>query len=356
MSTTPDELIGIGEFARRVRLTVKQLRSYDELGLLRPAHVDPDTGYRHYHRGQARTAVTIALLRSLDVPLADVHDLLVAGPDDAHALLDRQRARLEAQVERGRRALDALDRTCWRPRAAALRRRRARRAGAHAGGLAGHAPRRSSTARPRPIADLGAASAPEWGRRPGRRPLPARSRGRDRLLRRRPPRQAAGHPRAASAAAARVAVTTHAGAYDGAPARLLPAHRARRRSAACGPRAEVREIYLGRADRGAAAVHEQEPHDRHRPLSRADHRPASPRPRASTPSCSTSTPPSTPSGSSQLILPRRDRGADRLRRPRPRLDPPRVPRATGSRRSSPSRWTTSTPSTRGRRRPGCRSS
>jgi DNA-binding transcriptional MerR regulator len=33
----PDELIGIGEFARRVRLSVKQLRSYDELGLLAPA-------------------------------------------------------------------------------------------------------------------------------------------------------------------------------------------------------------------------------------------------------------------------------------------------------------------------------
>jgi DNA-binding transcriptional MerR regulator len=110
VSTTPDELIGIGEFARRVRLTVKQLRSYDELGLLRPARVDPDTGYRRYHRGQARTAVTIALLRSLDVPLADIRDLLVADEAGVAALLERQRTRIEAELERGRRTLRSLDR------------------------------------------------------------------------------------------------------------------------------------------------------------------------------------------------------------------------------------------------------
>jgi DNA-binding transcriptional MerR regulator len=106
----PADLIGIGEFARRVRLSVKQLRSYDELGLLAPAYVDPDSGYRWYHRGQARTAITIALLRSLDVPLADVHDLLVAGDDRAGALLERQRERIERELERGRQTLRSLER------------------------------------------------------------------------------------------------------------------------------------------------------------------------------------------------------------------------------------------------------
>jgi DNA-binding transcriptional MerR regulator len=106
----PDELIGIGEFARRVRLSVKQLRNYDELGLLAPAYVDPDSGYRYYHRGQARTAITIALLRSLDVPLSDVHDLLVADEAQAGALLERQRQRIEGVLERGRQTLGALER------------------------------------------------------------------------------------------------------------------------------------------------------------------------------------------------------------------------------------------------------
>jgi DNA-binding transcriptional MerR regulator len=106
----PDELIGIGEFAQRVRLSVKQLRSYDELGLLAPAYVDPDSGYRYYHRGQARTAITIALLRSLDVPLADVHQLLVADGPRSAALLERQRERIEGDLERARRALRSLER------------------------------------------------------------------------------------------------------------------------------------------------------------------------------------------------------------------------------------------------------
>jgi DNA-binding transcriptional MerR regulator len=106
----PDELIGIGEFARRVRLSVKQLRSYDELGLLAPAYVDPDSGYRYYHRGQARTAITIALLRSLDVPLADVHELLVADWSRSAALLERQRRRIERELDRGRLTLRSLER------------------------------------------------------------------------------------------------------------------------------------------------------------------------------------------------------------------------------------------------------
>ncbi|GAA3164637.1 hypothetical protein GCM10020001_106890 [Nonomuraea salmonea] len=67
-----EELLPIGRFARLARLSVKQLRRYDELGLLRPAHVDEATGYRYYRAAQARQALSIGLLRSLDVPLAVV--------------------------------------------------------------------------------------------------------------------------------------------------------------------------------------------------------------------------------------------------------------------------------------------
>ena len=42
------QLMTIGRFARLTGLTVKALRHYDELGLLRPAAVDPETGYRLY--------------------------------------------------------------------------------------------------------------------------------------------------------------------------------------------------------------------------------------------------------------------------------------------------------------------
>ena len=45
-------LMGIGEFARLSRLPPKALRPYDELGLLPPARVDLDSGYRWYACGQ----------------------------------------------------------------------------------------------------------------------------------------------------------------------------------------------------------------------------------------------------------------------------------------------------------------
>ena len=45
---TTEQLMPIGRFARLTGLTVKALRHYDEVGLLRPAAVDPDTGYRSY--------------------------------------------------------------------------------------------------------------------------------------------------------------------------------------------------------------------------------------------------------------------------------------------------------------------
>lgn len=60
--------IGIGEFARRARLSVKALRLYDERGVLEPARVDKDSGYRHYDVAQLERARLVAMLRQLDVP------------------------------------------------------------------------------------------------------------------------------------------------------------------------------------------------------------------------------------------------------------------------------------------------
>jgi membrane-associated phospholipid phosphatase len=59
----------IGRFAASVRLSVKALRHYDELGLLEPACVDAATGYRYYAPAQAREALLIGMLRELELPL-----------------------------------------------------------------------------------------------------------------------------------------------------------------------------------------------------------------------------------------------------------------------------------------------
>lgn len=73
-----EELIGIGAFAARARLSAKALRLYDRLGLLAPARVDETTGYRFYRAGQIERARLVALLRRLDMPLARIAEVVDA--------------------------------------------------------------------------------------------------------------------------------------------------------------------------------------------------------------------------------------------------------------------------------------
>jgi DNA-binding transcriptional MerR regulator len=77
--------MSIGEFARLSRLSAKALRLYDELGLLPPAQVDPDSGYRWYAAGQLDNARLVASLRQIGVPLAQIQLILGLEPEAAAA-------------------------------------------------------------------------------------------------------------------------------------------------------------------------------------------------------------------------------------------------------------------------------
>ncbi|WP_435208210.1 MerR family transcriptional regulator [Streptomyces sp. bgisy034] len=79
-----DELLTIGAFAARARLSAKALRLYDRLGLLAPAQVDEASGYRYYRAEQVERARLVALLRRLDMPLARIAEV-VEAPDGAAA-------------------------------------------------------------------------------------------------------------------------------------------------------------------------------------------------------------------------------------------------------------------------------
>jgi DNA-binding transcriptional MerR regulator len=106
----PDELLPIGRFARACRLSIKALRHYDDLGLLRPMRVDA-SGYRYYARAQARDAIAISLLRSLDVPLPAIKEILAAKERDAvSSTLGEQKARIEREIARAKQALFCVER------------------------------------------------------------------------------------------------------------------------------------------------------------------------------------------------------------------------------------------------------
>ena len=90
----------IGRVARLTGFTVKALHHDDEIGLLRPADVDPDTGYRSYAPEQVERAEAIRLLRKLEIPLDEIAKLLDAGDPalQKRVLVDHQRRTAERQV------------------------------------------------------------------------------------------------------------------------------------------------------------------------------------------------------------------------------------------------------------------
>jgi DNA-binding transcriptional MerR regulator len=105
-----DPLLSIGVFARRSRLSMKALRLYDRLGLLTPAEVDASSGYRRYRESQLVSARLVVMLRRLDMPLAQVAEVLSAPDGAAGELLDSYWEAVERRFA-GQRELAAHLRT-----------------------------------------------------------------------------------------------------------------------------------------------------------------------------------------------------------------------------------------------------
>ncbi len=101
MTTDPARhRLTIGEFSDQTRLTAKALRIYDEIGLLRPAEVDPSSGRRRYGIGQVHRGRLIGMLRAADMSLAEINSLLVELDRDgalAASRIDKYLVELEAR-------------------------------------------------------------------------------------------------------------------------------------------------------------------------------------------------------------------------------------------------------------------
>lgn len=89
----------IGEFSRLGQVTVRTLRHYDQLGLLQPGHVDPESGYRYYTLDQLPRLNRILALKDLGLSLEQVGHVLdrALSAEDLRAML-RER---EADLARG---------------------------------------------------------------------------------------------------------------------------------------------------------------------------------------------------------------------------------------------------------------
>ena len=99
-------MFSIGEFARLGGVSVRTLRHYDEIGLLRPASVDPGTGYRGYTAQQLGQLNRIMALKELGLSLTQARRLLDGITlDELRGMLLLRRAQLEHELEQHKNQL-----------------------------------------------------------------------------------------------------------------------------------------------------------------------------------------------------------------------------------------------------------
>jgi len=93
-------MFSIGDFAAIGRVSVRMLRHYDAVGVLRPASVDPSSGYRYYHADQFRRLNRVIALKDLGFTLQQVRDILddKVSVEELRGMLRMRRAQLEAQL------------------------------------------------------------------------------------------------------------------------------------------------------------------------------------------------------------------------------------------------------------------
>ena len=91
-------------------VTVRTLHHYDEIGLLKPAHVG-ENGYRYYGREQLLRLQQILFHREFGVPLEEIAELLELKNDDRVAVLLRHRERLESEARRYAELIRTIDLT-----------------------------------------------------------------------------------------------------------------------------------------------------------------------------------------------------------------------------------------------------
>lgn len=93
-------MLGIGDFARHGRVSVRMLRHYDAIGLLRPAYVDRVTGYRSYEAEQLSRLNRIVALKGLGFTLQQVRSILddEVSVEELRGMLRLRQAELQSQI------------------------------------------------------------------------------------------------------------------------------------------------------------------------------------------------------------------------------------------------------------------
>lgn len=106
-------MLKIGDFSKMSRISIRMLRHYDEIGLLKPEEVDDFTGYRYYDESQLIQAGRIQALKNMGFGLTSIREIMKVYSDaeELGHFLTIQRKELEAQAVQIRERLLLLDST-----------------------------------------------------------------------------------------------------------------------------------------------------------------------------------------------------------------------------------------------------
>lgn len=103
----------VTEVARLSGVSVRALHHYDEIGLLKPAHIG-ENRYRYYGEDELLRLQQILIHRELDIPLAEIGAILDSPDFDRLETLGVQRQRLEREAKRYAELVRTIDRTIAR--------------------------------------------------------------------------------------------------------------------------------------------------------------------------------------------------------------------------------------------------
>lgn len=108
----------IGEFAAFSDISIRALRLYDRMGLLRPSYVDAESGYRYYLPDQVQTINTILSFKKVGFSLKEIKDM-VSAHLNREAVIKRLRLKqrenertvavCQYNIENIQKMLDAMD-------------------------------------------------------------------------------------------------------------------------------------------------------------------------------------------------------------------------------------------------------
>jgi DNA-binding transcriptional MerR regulator/effector-binding domain-containing protein len=104
-------MLKIGDFSKICQISIKALRHWDTIGLLKPALIDPATNYRYYSIEQIDDVNRILAFRALGLSLSESARLLHEHPstDDIRSMLLAKRTEIAEQIEKAEATLKAID-------------------------------------------------------------------------------------------------------------------------------------------------------------------------------------------------------------------------------------------------------